>query len=483
MGNGQLAQLQVLRKWLSMSKPDPRLVELLAQHQQSHLLQFFSELSPTQAEILTAQLQAIDWQQISKLTRSQDQSIDWRSLARRAEPPPAYSVGDTNSAISAADAKQAGHRALKDGRVGFILVAGGQGTRLGFDLPKGLYPIGPISGRTLFQMHCDRLLGMSRRYGVQIPMFVMTSPATDAATREYFSAEERCGLAEEQLVIFCQGMMPAVDAATGKVLLADRNSIALSPDGHGGLVAALQSSGILELAASRGIDYFYYAQIDNPLAKVCQPDLIGYHLLARSQMTTQAVPKRFAEEKVGNVVSVDGRVQIIEYSDLPDEVAQQRNPDGTLRLWAGNIAIHVFDRDFLQAIVESADGLPFHRAHKKVPFIDTDGRLIEPAQPNAIKYERFVFDLLPMAERAIVVEDSAQEVFAPVKNANGSAVDTPLNCQQAILAQHRRWIESAGSTVDDGTAVEISPRWAIDAEEVAEKLTNPVHFCANTFLC
>jgi UDP-N-acetylglucosamine/UDP-N-acetylgalactosamine diphosphorylase len=447
------------------------------------LLQFFSELTDTQSERLTAQLQAIDWPQISRLTSSQDKTIDWGELARRAEPPPAFTLSQRNATISSADATQAGQQALKAGKIGFILVAGGQGTRLGFDLPKGLYPIGPVSGRTLLQMHCDRLLGMSRRYGVQIPMYVMTSPATDAATREYFAAEDRCGLAEDQLVVFCQGMMPAVDSQSGKVLMSDKHSVALSPDGHGGLVAALQKSGILELAAQHGVEYFYYAQIDNPLAKVCQPDLLGYHILSGSQMTTQAVQKRFAEEKVGNVVSVDGRVQIIEYSDLPNEVAQQRNSDGSLRLWAGNIAIHVFDRSFLQAVVESAEGLPFHRALKKVPFLNTQAQLIEPGEPNAIKFERFIFDLLPMAQRAIVVENAAQEVFAPVKNANGASVDTPLHCQQAILSQHRRWIEAAGSSIADGAAVEISPRWAVDAEEVAERLSSPIQFSENTFMC
>lgn len=466
-----------------MSRPHTDLIELLARHEQSHLLQFCGDLSESQAEQLFAQLYAIDWPQISKLTRSRDKTIDWSELARRAEPPPAITLDRSKSSISLDQAIGAGEQALRDGKVGFILVAGGQGTRLGFDLPKGLFPIGPISGRTLLQMHCDRLLGMSRRYGSQIPMYVMTSAATDSATRKYLAAEDRCGLSDDQLCIFCQGMMPAVDAQTGKVLLSEKHSVALSPDGHGGLVAALQASGILESAAERGIEYFYYAQIDNPLAKVCQPDLLGYHLLTQSQMTTQVVQKRFAEEKVGNVVAIDGRVQIIEYSDLPDDVAQQRNSDGTLRFWAGNIAIHVFDRSFLQSVVESANGLPFHRAHKKVPFIDTHGQLIEPLEPNAIKYERFVFDLLPIAQRAIVVEDAAAEVFAPVKNANGASVDSPRHCQQAILAQHRRWLEAAGSWVGQGVAVEINSRWAVDAQEVAARLSSPIHFHENTYLC
>jgi UDP-N-acetylglucosamine/UDP-N-acetylgalactosamine diphosphorylase len=345
-----------------------------------------------------------------------------------------------------------------------------------------LYPIGPISGRTLFQMHVDKLLGVCRRQQVSIPLYVMTSPATDQATREYFQQHDSCGLSRDQLQIFCQGMMPAVDSKTNRVLLSSLGSLALSPDGHGGLVAALHRAGILESAAKQGIEYFYYAQIDNPLAKVCQADLIGHHIMADSQMTTQVVPKRFAEEKVGNVVALDGRVQIIEYSDLPDDVARTRLADGSLKFWAGNIAIHVFDRQFLQSVVDSVAGLPFHRAHKKVGFIDESGKYIEPSQANAIKFERFVFDLLPLAQRAIVVEDDPAEVFAPVKNANGESVDTPAHTQLAILAQHRRWLESAGCSLTTGVRVEISPHWAVDETEVKERMHKPLRFNADTFL-
>ncbi len=143
-----------------------------------------------------------------------------------------------------------------------LLVAGGQGTRLGFDLPKGMFPIGPVSGRTLFQMLCDRLIAMSQRYGADIPLYIMTSPATDEETREYFAREDRCGLKPDQLRFFCQGQMPAVDSQTGQVLLAAKNEVALSPDGHGGIVSALSKSGCLEDARQRGIELFYYAQIE-----------------------------------------------------------------------------------------------------------------------------------------------------------------------------------------------------------------------------
>ncbi len=162
-------------------------------------------------------------------------------------------------------------------------------------------------------------------------------------------------------------------------------------------MTALAKSGCLADAKSRGIKLFFYAQIDNPLAEICDPVLIGYHILAKSELTTQVVKKRFAKEKVGNVVSVDSKVQIIEYSDLPDNVAEQTTASGDLKLWAGNIAIHVFDLAFLEKVSTQAGGLPFHRASKKVGYVDDSGKLVAPAEPNATKFERFVFDLLPLA--------------------------------------------------------------------------------------
>lgn len=457
----------------------------LIQYDQTHLLQTMDELSPAARQSLERQLEQVDFALIDRLVRGADETVDWGEIAARAEPPPAAKLDDPSPQIDPQAARARGEQALRAGGVGMILVAGGQGTRLGFDPPKGLFPIGPISHRTLFQMHCDHLLAMMRRYETSLPMYIMTSPATDAETRQYFEEHGRLGLAADQLRIFCQGTMPAVDAETGKILLAAKDSLALSPDGHGGLVNALERHGCLEEARQRGIDYFYYAQVDNPLAQLCDPELIGYHILANSQLTTQVVKKRFATERVGNVVAVDGKVQIIEYSDLPDAAAEQTLPDGSLKLWAGNIAVHVFDRSFLSSVVQSADGLPFHRAHKKVPHINADGQVVDPEEPNAIKFERFVFDLLPIAERAFVVEGDAAEIFAPVKNANGAKTDTPETAKQAISSLHRSWLEAAGATFADGVTVEIHPAWALDAEEVRAalaELPEKPRFEADTFL-
>jgi UDP-N-acetylglucosamine/UDP-N-acetylgalactosamine diphosphorylase len=331
-----------------------------------------------------------------------------------------------------------------------------------------MFPIGPVSKRTLLQGFADQLLGIEQRYGKQVPLFLMTSPATYQDTVDYLRQSNQLGLDPTQVHTFLQGTMPAVDSKTGRLLLASRDSLALSPDGHGGTVAALDNAGLLKLMQDRGIKHLFYAQVDNPLVRLCDPSLLGHHLMAGSDMTTQVIRKRYPAEKVGNVVLADGRVQIIEYSDLPDETAELRDSKGDLKLWAGNIAVHVFEVEFLVRSAKDSSSLPFHRAYKKVPHVDAEGQMRECDQPNATKFERFIFDLLPTAENAFVVEGLAAEVFAPVKNADGSQADTPTAARKQISDLHAGWLRAAGVETADGVRVEIDPRLASDRAEVVE---------------
>lgn len=447
---------------------------------QDHLLSFWEQLTEQEQSSLADEIQQIDLELVTSLFRGSEETPDWDSMARRAEPPAAVRLAAHDEQELAAMRRQ-GEQALQDGRVGMILVAGGQGTRLGFDHPKGMFPIGPISQRTLFQVLIDRLRAVGQRYGKRIPLYVMTSPATDAETAEYFAANQRCGLADEDLKIFCQGVMPAVDAQTGRILQQTRSSLALSPDGHGGMLAAFAGSGCFDDARRRGIDILFYGQIDNPLLQVCDPLLIGCHLATESEMTTQVVPKAHATERVGNVVMIDGRTRIIEYSDLPDDVAEMRDESGALKLWAGNLAVHVFDVAFLSRMMAESDHLPFHRARKKTGHIDEAGQQIDPAEPNSIKFEKFIFDLLPAARRATVVESAKEDSFAPVKNAAGASTDTALTAQKAMVERDRGLLGAAGVEVSEGVDVEINPLWALDAAEIAGKVTTSLKVDTPTY--
>ncbi len=442
----------------------------LAQFSQEHVLQFWDELSQSERQNLKAQIEDIDLQTLATLVAGADEKIDFDSLAQNAVTPPSVRADGSGAEWTVDQARERGEAALRAGQVGAILVAGGQGTRLGFDLPKGMFPLGPISNRTLFQIFADRLLAIGNMYGVAIPFYIMTSDATDAETRAYFQDNDYLGLAPENVRIFRQGTMPAVDASSGKLLMTSKSSLALSPDGHGGTVGALARSGCLEDAKKRGIQCLSYFQVDNPLVNVGDPTLIGHHLLAQSEMTTQVIRKRYALEKVGIIALANGVVQVIEYSDLPQSAAEATDADGQFKLWAGSIGVHVIDVEFLCRVSQDAGSLPFHRALKKVPYLNSQQTLVEPSEPNAVKFEKFIFDLLPSANNAFVVEVLPSEGFAPVKNADGAENDTPALAKAAMVAQHRRWLEAAGAQVAEGVKVEIHPRYSLFPEQIAEKI-------------
>lgn len=441
---------------------------------QEHLLAFWPELDDEQRSSLIDQVDQIDFDQIASFVGGCSQDADWDAIAEAAVAPPAIRLADTDadedSAIAAAEA------ALQAGELGVVLVAGGQGSRLGFPHPKGMYKIGPVSERSLFQIHVDQIMALRARYDVAIPLYVMTSPATHDETVEYFRANNNCGLPEKDLHFFCQGTMPAIDSETGKVLLAEKGTVFSSPDGHGGMLSAFVKSSCLADAMERGVKQLFYFQVDNPLASICDRRLVGFHLQKQSEMTTQVVAKTEPLERVGNVVVVDGRMMVIEYSDLPEAAARRTIDGNKLELWAGSIAVHVFDIDFLQRMSNDADSLPFHRANKSVPHINEHGDLTEPSTPNAIKFERFIFDLMPSAKNAIVVEAEAERIFAPLKNASGASKDTPETTRAAIVRESRRLLEAAGATIAPDVLVEVNPLAALDAEQFRAdiSLANPI---------
>jgi len=457
----------------SNDSPMPDEQELLAKlapHGQEHLLAFWDELAPGERASLARQIERIDFEQIAGLYRGELHEEDWHALAERAGPPPAVRIGADPRSAQHAAAVARGAAALEGSKVGVVLVAGGQGTRLGFDDPKGVYPIGPVSGAPLFKILFEKVRASARRHRANLPLYVMTSPATDAPTRQYLAEHDWFGLAEDDVRLFCQGTMPAVDARTGQVLLAERGRIFENPDGHGGMLAALADGGLLDEIEQRGLEQLFYMQVDNPLAPVCDPAFIGHHLIAGSELTTLVVAKGSPEDKLGNVVEIDGRVRIIEYSDLPPEHAARRDSEGSLTLWAGNTAVHVFDVAFLRRMARRENRPVFHRALKKVPYVAASGDPVEPAEPNAYKFEQFIFDLLPAARHALVVEGRREECFAPLKNASGAETDSPEAVRAQMIALHTDWLKKAGVEVAEGTPIEISPLFAVDAEEVARRI-------------
>jgi UDP-N-acetylglucosamine/UDP-N-acetylgalactosamine diphosphorylase len=333
-----------------------------------------------------------------------------------------------------------------------------------------MFKAGPVSGASLYQIHAEKVLAVSRRAGRPVPFLVMTSPATDAPTRAFFEANRYFGLEPAQVRFFTQATMPALCPRTGKVLLEARGRLFLSPNGHGGTLTALAESGLIRELAAAGVKHVFYFQVDNPLVKVCDPGFLGRHILAGSEASSKVVLKTDPAEKVGVLVSTNGRCSIVEYTLLPKHLAEAREPTGALRYRGGSPAIHVFSLPFLDRVtLTAARALPYRAALKAVEHYDPTARQLvpAPAEPNAMKFERFIFDALPHAQRWVVVETSRAEEFAPIKNASGA--DSPETSRAAQLALHAEWLRRAG--VDTGGhPVEVSALFALDANELAAKM-------------
>jgi UDP-N-acetylglucosamine/UDP-N-acetylgalactosamine diphosphorylase len=443
---------------------------------QEHLVARWDELDDAAQRRLSEQIRGVDLELVARVFHQEEQSARaWEELSFRAEPPTAFRLLEKASAFPSAEARRRGEAALAAGRVAVVLVAGGNGSRLGYHHPKGLFPLGPVSGRSLLQMHIDQIRALSRRYGRRVPLCLMTSPATHEETEAFLDKNNLFGLRDDELLLFTQGTLPAVDCRTGRILLAGRDRLALGPDGHGGMLPALAGGGLLEELRRRGIEQLFYLQVDNPLVRIGDPRFLGLHLLTGSEMSTQVVAKTDPGERLGNVVRLDDRTAIIEYIHLSPEAAAQRNADGSLYLWAGNLAVHAFDLAFLERMAGRERELPIHRALKRIPCLDDEGRVVLPVRENAFKFERFIFDLLPWARETMVMEVDRRDSFAPVKNADEAGRDTPRTSRAAMVDLFTRWLQDAGASVADGVPVEIHPLFALDAAELAAKIEPGLH--------
>lgn len=460
-------------------------LELLRKHGQEHLVQYWDELDDGQQRQLQQQIDEIDFTLLRKLIEqrnSQGGANSSLDRAKQAQSPEQLVRLPRNDAerTERESAKQVGLELLKAGKVGAILVAGGQGSRLGFDHPKGMYPIGPVSQRTLFQILGEQLLARSRQVGVAIPYFVMTSEATHLPTTIFFRDNGYFGLGEENVYFFQQASLPAIDDCSHQVLLSEKRRISTSPDGHGGTLRALQKHGMLDVMRERGVEHLFYHQVDNPTAIVCDPVLLGLHEKYESDFTTKVVAKVTPEEKMGVLVSIDGKTEVIEYSELSSEDAYRKDATGNDVFWAGNTAIHVFRRAFIETLLTEEFSLPFHVAHKKIVHINEEGTLVEPDAPNGNKFEQFIFDALPHTNVALVVEGDRDREFNPVKNADGN--DSPATSRAAMQRIASEWIQSAGGNVEEGVKVEISPLYALDEADLKSNDLEGRSFSEDTIL-
>ena len=452
---------------------------------QGHVLAGTSGLSPAQLDALLSQVGTIDLRAIPALVEMYVKNKPPGAVPTDIRPAPYYPK-DPASPVRRWDrarARAAGETLLRAGRVACFTVAGGQGTRLGFDGPKGCYPAGAVSRRSLFQFFAEAIAKIGGRYGRTPPWYIMTSPQNNSQTRTFFESHGYFGLPAGSVMFFTQGVMPSFELGSGRMLMSSPWEIATNPDGHGGAIRALVESGATGDMRRRGVEHISYFQVDNPIVPVADPVFLGLHASASDssgEMSSKMLAKAYPEEKLGMFCVADGVLQIIEYSDLPMERQRERLPDGTLRFLAGSPAIHALSVEFVERVnSDPSFALPYHRAEKKVPCVDPrTGRAIEPATPNGVKLERFVFDAIPLARASVVLEADRVEEFAPIKNAEG--VDSPASSRDIQTLRAARWLERAGIEIPwknlhapDGSVtrvpdctIDLSPRTAIEPEDL-----------------
>jgi UDP-N-acetylglucosamine/UDP-N-acetylgalactosamine diphosphorylase len=460
-----------------MTDSESQLIEIFRKKGQGHVFQFLNELDESERASLLNQAVSIDLDELDNLVEKYVKGKGGPEIDFSVMEPSAY-IPHYEHIPAEKDkwlrAKAIGEVALRGGKVATFTVAGGQGTRLGYDGPKGTFPVTPVTQSSLFEVFAKKIAFTGKRYEAPIHWFIMTSLVNHEQTVSFFEEQNYFGLKPDQVHIFNQGLMPAVDFE-GKLILDRKNNIVMTPDGHGGSLRALNRSGNIAFMKANGIEMLSYFQVDNPLIKCIDPYFVGFHVQNRSEMSSKMIPKVHSLEKVGHFCDYRGKMMVVEYSDLPIPYQEQHTENGELRFIAGSIAIHIFSVDFVERLggADASISLPFHKAEKKIPFVDKQGRPVKPESSNGVKFEMFVFDALPFANDPVLIETLRDEDFSPVKNAEGE--DSPVSCKRHQLRLFAKWLKRVGvelPTDEDGVPAfdfEIDPLFACDSDTFVEE--------------
>ncbi|KAL2100101.1 hypothetical protein ACEWY4_004495 [Coilia grayii] len=445
---------------------------------QAHILQYWSELSSDEKETFLTELSQLEPGELKEHCRcaadaAKSQSTSEDLLDHRMEPVPLEFIGSVRKTdektLTSWDNE--GFLQISKNKVAVLLLAGGQGTRLGVPYPKGMYSVGLPSGKTLYQIQAERiqkvqqLANQKHNSKCTVPWYIMTSEFTLEPTEKFFKENNFFGLNPSDVIMFEQRMIPAV-SFDGKIILEKKGKIAMAPDGNGGLYQALVDNNVIEDMEKRGVEYLHVYCVDNILVKMADPAFIGFCVQKGAECGAKVVEKAYPAEPVGVVCRVDGVYQVVEYSEIQPETAELRGPGGELLYSAGNICNHFFTRDFLKNIAENCRGrLKQHVALKKVPFVDDEGNQVKPTKANGIKMEKFVFDVFQFSRKFVAFEVLREEEFSPLKNADGVPLDTPTTARRSLLAQHYRWALAAGGSFVNSSREPIPPKHSLTRDE------------------
>lgn len=356
-----------------------------------------------------------------------------------------------------------GQDILRKNKIAVLIAAGGQGSRLNYSQPKGMFPIAPVTQKSLFQIFSENIKAISLKYNCNIPLLIMVNPETHATIVEFFKVNNYFGLNSDNIHFLVQTILPSI-TPEGKLILKDNTHLFANANGHGGALEAIHTSGLLQKLKNKGYQEIFYCQVDNPLVKIADPEFIGYHCGENCEISTKVIRRHSCDENVGIFVAEENKAHVIEYSDLTSENRCVLDAKGKIRDWAGNTGIHMFSLDFIERLNKNGLALPYHRAIKAVNAIDSDGK---PIKLNAWKFESFIFDAIPLARKSCCMEVLREDEFAPLKNSTGN--DSPKEVSEKISNYYARWLAEANIKVAPGVKIEISPSFACEKKDFLQK--------------
>ena len=327
-----------------------------------------------------------------------------------------------------------GKKAIREGKLAALTMAGGQGTRLGHNGPKGTFDMGLNSHKSLFEILSDTLKEEGKKYDVIIPWFIMTSEENNEETIKFFEKHKFFGYQKDKNVFFFkQGEMPVVDTE-GKILLGEDGLVNLAANGHGGTYEALVKSGMIDVMKQKGIEWVFIGGVDNCLVKMVDPVLMGIAIDKQVTVACKSVVKDNPEEKVGVFCRRNGKPNVIEYSEITDEMARAVDQNGELLYGESHILCNLFSTKAIERM--GANPLPYHIAYKKVKYLDKEGNIVVPETPNAYKFEAFLFDAFGSVDDMAILRVKREEEFAPIKNSDDKNVDCPRTARNLYKRFH-----------------------------------------------
>ena len=395
--------------------------ELLKKNGQEHVLRFFDSLEEEEQRNLLRQIDNLDFEMLEAIHR--------KGSSARGEISPLGAVEIPEIEERKEEFVEEGLKAIREGKVGAILLAGGMGTRLGFEQPKGTFDIGKTRHLYIFECLINNLLEVCDVAGCYIPLYIMTSEKNHEATYEFFEEHNYFGYPAENVHFFMQDMAPAVDY-NGKLLLEEKGRLATSPNGNGGWFISLHKSGLLDDIHARGVEWLNIFAVDNVLQKIADPAFIGATILSGKESGSKVVRKASPQERVGVMCQEDGKPSIVEYYEMTDEMVTQRDADGELLYRFGVILNYLFRVDCLEEIM--LNHMNVHVVEKKIPYINEEGEKVKPEEPNGYKFETLILDMIHMLKSNLVYEVVREKEFAPIKNLHG--VDSVDSARELLEA-------------------------------------------------